>query len=158
MAESSARNGSQDGKANGAPAPGNRAANQPPSSGPVHTSDATGLKKASDLAPVPTGAPAQTPAAASPPDNGSRELAVAQSYLNNAQGKVRDSSEAAKWLWQAVRKENASAALILSDLYLRGDGVPKSCDQGRLLLNAAGRRGVPGAGERIRNLQAFGCQ
>jgi TPR repeat protein len=85
-------------------------------------------------------------------------LAVAEGFLRGTQGKIRDSSEAAKWLWQAVRKENAAATLMLSDLYLKGDGVPKSCDQGRMLLNAAARRGAPGAGERIRNLQAFGCQ
>jgi TPR repeat protein len=91
-------------------------------------------------------------------DNGSRELAIAEGYLKGEQGKTRDSTEASKWLWQAVRKENAAATLLLSDLYLRGDGVPKSCDQGRLLLNAAARRGASGAGERIRNLQAFGCQ
>jgi ribosomal protein L40E len=157
MAEPPAKGGSLEGKTNNAAAPANRTATQPASNARAPVSDATGLKKASDVAPVPTGTSAQPPDA-STQDNGSRELALAQSYLSNTQGRVRDSSEAAKWLWQAVRKENATATLLLSELYLRGDGVPKSCDQGRLLLNAAGRRGVPGAGERIRNLQAFGCQ
>jgi len=46
----------------------------------------------------------------------------------------------------------------LSDLYLRGDGVPKSCDQARLLLDAVARKGKASAAERLRNLQAFGCQ
>ena len=91
-------------------------------------------------------------------ESGLEELRVAQGYLNGTQGKMRDSGEAARWLWQAVRKENSAATLLLSDLYLRGDGVPKSCDQGRLLLDAAARKGAPGAGQRLRNLQAFGCQ
>jgi hypothetical protein len=90
--------------------------------------------------------------------NGSAELSVAERYLNGAHGNTRDSSEAARWLWQAVSKKNAAAALLLSDLYLRGDGVPKSCDQARLLLDAAASKGLAGAGERLRNLQAFGCQ
>lgn len=92
------------------------------------------------------------------PEAGSEELAVAESYLNGTQGKQRDSSEAAKWLWKAVGKKNAAATLLLSDLYLRGDGVSQSCDQARLLLDAAARKGAPGADTRIRNLQAFGCQ
>jgi hypothetical protein len=90
--------------------------------------------------------------------NGSEELLVAERYLNGAHGSPRDSSEAARWLWQAVGKQNATATLLLSDLYLRGDGVPKNCDQARLLLDAAAQKGLPGAGDRLRNLQAFGCQ
>jgi TPR repeat protein len=48
--------------------------------------------------------------------------------------------------------------IALSDLYLRGDGVPKSCDQARLLLDAAARKSEPAAAERLRHLQAFGCE
>jgi len=50
------------------------------------------------------------------------------------------------------------AAIGLADLYLKGDGVAKSCDQARVLLDSAARRGMSGAGARLRNLQAFGCQ
>jgi hypothetical protein len=88
---------------------------------------------------------------------GTEELAKAKDYLNGTRGKPRDSSEAVKWLWQSVAKQNAAASLLLSDLYVKGDGVPQNCDQARLLLNAAARRGVPGAGERIRNLPSVGC-
>jgi hypothetical protein len=91
-------------------------------------------------------------------ENGSQELTVAENYLNGAQGKARDSGEAAKWLWQSVRKGNTAATLLLSDLYLKGDGVLKNCDQARLLLDAASRKGSAGAAERLRNLPAFGCQ
>ena len=90
--------------------------------------------------------------------DGSDELAVAQSYLNGRHGAPRDSTEAVRWLWRSVAKQNASATLLLSDFYLRGDGVSKSCDQARLLLDAAARKGKAAAGERLRNLQAFGCQ
>jgi len=90
--------------------------------------------------------------------DGSDELAVAQGYLNGRQGAPRDSTEAVRWLWRSVAKQNATATLLLSDFYLRGDGVSKSCDQARVLLDAAARKGKAAAGERIRNLQAFGCQ
>jgi hypothetical protein len=90
--------------------------------------------------------------------SGAEELATAEKYLSGSPGTARDSSEAAQWLWKAVRKRNLTATIALSDLYLRGDGVSKNCDQARLLLDAAARQGGTGAAERIRNLQAFGCQ
>ena len=89
---------------------------------------------------------------------GAEELAVAQRYLNGANGQGRDTTEAAKWLWKSIAKHNGQATLLLADLYLKGNGVPKNCDQARILLDSAARKGVSGAGERLRNLPAFGCQ
>jgi TPR repeat protein len=82
---------------------------------------------------------------------------MAQRYLSGSAGRGRDSAEAAKWLWKAMAKHNGAASVLLADLYLKGDGVSKNCDQGRILLDSAARRGIPGAGERLRNLPAFGC-
>jgi hypothetical protein len=90
--------------------------------------------------------------------NGAEELAIAQRYLNGTEGQERDRAEGAKWLWKAVAKHNADATLLLSDLYLKGDGVGKNCDQARVLLDAAARKGVKDAGDRLRHLQAFGCE
>jgi len=89
---------------------------------------------------------------------GSQELAVAEGYLNGTNGRQRDSAEAAQWLWKAVEKRNTTATLLLSDLYLKGNGVPKNCDQAHVLLNAAASRGVRDAAERLRNLKAYGCE
>jgi TPR repeat protein len=99
----------------------------------------------------------RTPATASPA-NGGEELAVAQRYLRGVGGQRRDAAEAAKWLWKSIAKHNSEATLLLADLYLKGDGVSKNCDQARVLLDSAARKGMAGAGERLRNLQAFGCQ
>src|SRR5436305_994374 len=88
---------------------------------------------------------------------GADELAAAQRYLEGKNG-PRDSSQAAKWLWKAVGKQNPGAALMLAELYARGDGVAKSCDQARLLLVAAAKKGAPSAGLRLRNLESNGCQ
>jgi TPR repeat protein len=87
--------------------------------------------------------------------NGSEEFAIAQRYLAS---QPRDSAEAAKWLWKAMAKHNGPSMVALADLYLKGDGVSKNCDQARVLLDSAAQRGMAGAGQRLRNLQAFGCQ
>jgi hypothetical protein len=105
---------------------------------------------------VPQAAASRAVAAPALQTGGSEELATAEKYLNAASG--RNSGQAAFWLWKAVAKQNLTATVMLSDLYLRGDGVTKSCDQARLLLDAAVRKGGTGAAERLRNLQAFGCQ
>jgi hypothetical protein len=90
--------------------------------------------------------------------SGAQEFAVAERYLKGNDGRSRNSAEAAQWLWRAVGKGNVDAILTLSDLYLRGDGVPKNCDQGRVLLDAAARKGNATAADRIRHLQNFGCR
>jgi hypothetical protein len=90
--------------------------------------------------------------------NGAEELATAQRYLSETSVPQRNRGEAAKWLWKAVAKHNADATLLLADLYLKGQGVGKNCDQARVLLDAAARKGVKDAGQRLRHLQAFGCE
>jgi hypothetical protein len=110
--------------------------------------------KAAPPSPPTTERNPQTEAAAG---NGTEELAAAQSYLNGADGQ-RNRAEAAKWLWKSVAKHNAEATLLLADLYLKGQGVGKNCDQARVLLDAAARKGMKDAGQRLRHLQAFGCE
>jgi len=102
------------------------------------------------------------PAGAGDPEKasgrGGEELATAQQYLEGSNGQARNSAEAAKWLWKAIAKHNGEATLLLADLYMRGDGVSKNCDQARVLLDSAARKGVAGAGERLRILESSGCQ
>ena len=109
---------------------------------------------------VPPPTPGAQPAipAAQSAGNGGEELAIAERYLTGATGQRPDTTEAAKWLWKSVAKHNGQATILLSDLYLKGSGVPKNCDQARVLLDSAARKGIAGAGERLRNLPAFGCE
>jgi hypothetical protein len=102
--------------------------------------------------------PAPAPSTQLSTGNGSEEFAVAQRYLSGTNGEKRDPAEASKWLWKSIAKHNTQATLPLADLYLKGEGVSKNCDQARVLLDSAARKGVSGAGQRLRNLQAFGCQ
>jgi hypothetical protein len=90
-------------------------------------------------------------------ENGTQELLLAQRYLQETGGSG-DTVEAAKWLWKSVGKQNTAAALLLADLYVRGDGVPQSCDQARLLLVAAVKRGAADAAQKLRTLDSSGCQ
>ena len=103
------------------------------------------------------GAPSATPETETAA-GGAKELAIAESYLNGTNGQQRNVEEAVQWLWKAVGKGSASATLELSDVYLSGDGIPKNCDQARVLLHAAASKGMKQAGERLRNLQSFGCE
>jgi len=120
-----------------------------------HAAVPGGLQPASQKSPLPS-SPSLRPALAGD-ESGASDLRLAQRYLGGSMG-VRDSSEAAKLLWKAVRKQNATAAVLLSGLYLRGDGVPRSCDQARLLLIAGARRGAPQAAQQLRALESQGCQ
>jgi hypothetical protein len=88
---------------------------------------------------------------------GTQELKLAQRFLEGKTG-TRDTSEAAKLLWKAVGKQNTSAAILLSDLYMRGDGVSKNCDQARLLLIAAAKHGGSQAAEQLRRIEVSGCR
>lgn len=69
-----------------------------------------------------------------------------------------DQAEAARLLWTAVEKGNSNAEVALAELYRLGQGVAQNCDQARVLLNAAARKGNP---EGTRHLQLFeqsGCE
>jgi hypothetical protein len=99
--------------------------------------------------------PSPEPAAES--EGGMQELLLAQGYLQGKHG-ARDTTEAGKWLWKAVSKKNSTAALLLADLYTRGDGVAKNCDQARILLVSATKKGAPQAAQALRNLETTGCQ
>ncbi len=72
--------------------------------------------------------------------SGTQELTMAEGYLSGRYGNARNTSEAARWLWKSVAKQNTTASVLLANLYMQGDGVSKSCDQARLLLVAAAKK------------------
>jgi len=124
---------------------------QPSSVSPAQRTSAK-VEPSPAAAPEPTNRP--SPPAA---EGGSQELSLAQGYLQGKHG-TRDSAEAAKWLWKAVAKKNSTADVLLADLYMNGDGVPKNCTQARLLLVAAVQKGQPTAAEKLRGIESGGCR
>lgn len=130
-----------------------------PPSYAVSSSSPSRLKAQKDSPRQTNPAPA-TPAsdqAAAPSAPGADELAQAKTYMNGTGGQ-RDPVEAASWLWKAVRKRNATAALLLANMYRLGDGVGQSCDQARLLFAAAAADGSDEAAQQLRDLQTQGCK
>ena len=56
-----------------------------------------------------------------------------------------------------MKKGNLTAETTLANLYLRGEGVPKNCDQARVLLSAASDKGDPEAKRKLLELDHTGC-
>ena len=132
----------------------------PPVRNPIRNDEDAriGSDKSTHAIPPPAPVAETNPLESSVAGNGSEELVIAQRYLTGGDSLQRNSAEAAKWLWKSMAKHNANATLLLADLYLKGDGVSKNCDQARVLLDSAARSGMKQAGEQLRHLQAFGCE
>jgi hypothetical protein len=91
------------------------------------------------------------------PESGQTEYLQALQILRGKNGRA-DMPEAARLLWLAVEKGNSNAEVALAELYRLGQGVAHNCDQARVLLTAAARKGNP---EGVRHLQLFeqaGCE
>ncbi len=63
---------------------------------------------------------------------GADELAKA----NNAS----DAAAEAAWLWKATAKGNPTAPVRLATMYVKGEGVPRSCEQAMVLLKTAAEK------------------
>ncbi|MBS1839377.1 MAG: hypothetical protein JSS69_16570 [Acidobacteria bacterium] len=88
--------------------------------------------------------------------SGQRDFEQARNILKGNH-RQRDLPNAVNLLWTAVEKGSVSAEVTLADLYARGDGVGKSCDQARVLLEAATRKGSPEARRRLDQLKRQSC-
>lgn len=66
--------------------------------------------------------------------------------------------EAVRLLWVAVERGNSSAEVALANLYWKGEGVAKNCDQTRILLSAAARKGNAEAKKQLEQLNREGCE
>ena len=92
---------------------------------------------------------AKTPdTAAKQPVPGAEEVTKA----NNAS----DPAAAAAWLWKATAKGNPDAPVRLADRYIKGDGVPRSCEQALVLLKTAATKENAAARNRLAALYTSG--
>jgi hypothetical protein len=67
-------------------------------------------------------------------------------------------SALAQQLWSAVGAGDSSAEVALAQLYLTGEGVPRNCEQARVLLRAAAKNGNIEAQQQLRKLNRSGCR
>jgi hypothetical protein len=66
-------------------------------------------------------------------------------------------AEQVQALWSEVEGGDVSAEVALGELYARGNGVPKSCGQARMLLNSAAKKGSEEARQKLEQLGDEGC-
>ena len=69
----------------------------------------------------------------------------------------QDPAEEVRALWSAVGQGNTAAEVTLAKLYLIGGGVPKNCDQARVLLGAAAKKGNSEAIAKLSQITRQGC-
>jgi len=67
-------------------------------------------------------------------------------------------SALARQLWSAIGAGDSSSEVPLAELYLKGDGVPKNCEQAAVLLRAASKNGRVEALEKLKKLSKNGCR
>ncbi len=67
-----------------------------------------------------------------------------------------DSAAAAAWLWKATAKGNPEAPVQLADMYIKGNGVPRSCEQAVVLLKTAAEKENALARNRLASMYATG--
>ncbi|HEY1468480.1 MAG TPA: PilZ domain-containing protein [Candidatus Acidoferrum sp.] len=99
----------------------------------------------------------QKPAGEPESEPGEQEYLQAQEMLKSGD---RDGGfqEAVRLLWIAVEKGNSRAEVSLAELYRRGEGVARNCDQTRILLTAAARKGNADAQRRLDKFLREGCE
>jgi TPR repeat protein len=90
-------------------------------------------------------------------DTGQGEYVQAMQLLRGKNAAI-DTPEAVRLLWISVEKGHPSAEVELADLYWHGRGVVRNCDQTRILLSAAARKGNAEAQKRLQQFQREGCE
>ena len=68
-----------------------------------------------------------------------RKIAPGADELAKADN-ASDSAAEAAWLWKATAKGNPTAPVRLADMYVRGEGVPRSCEQALVLVKDRRRK------------------
>jgi PilZ domain len=112
--------------------------------------NAVAPKPARPSTPLP--GPASSASSETGSETGSVEYSRAQQLLRSG-----DTSAAVRFLWIAVEKGNANAELALAELYWHGRGVARNCDQTRILLGAAARKGNADAEKLLQLFLREGC-
>jgi hypothetical protein len=110
---------------------------------PKSAPDATAAKREPVIPPPPAVAKPK-----SKPDPGQQELTNAM--------QASDPAAAAAWLWKATSRGNPIAPVRLADMYIKGKGVPHSCEQALVLLRSEAAKENAPARNRLAALYANG--
>jgi hypothetical protein len=153
--------------------PASRGSNTTPPQ-PIEVSPKTAAKEAGTGAPatdakasVASGTrPAQPsvadkPKAKSSEDNSDGQEVTTRKFVPGADEMMKaknasDAAATAAWLWKATAKGNPDAPVQLANMYIQGDGVPRSCEQAMVLLKTAGAKQNARARNRLASLYSTG--
>jgi hypothetical protein len=80
------------------------------------------------------------------------------SAYSQAPSLALDRSVEVSRLWSAVGAGSSAAEVALARLYLKGEGVPRNCEQARILLRAAAKSGSREARQQLQKLRTDGCR
>jgi hypothetical protein len=132
---------------------------KPASDSPQALTTASAQETPRQSAPEPGSASAASPVSAptvSKPDVAAPNKPVAEAQFVDVPRNLSP-GEQARSLWSAVAQGNTAAEVALAKLYLIGGGVTKNCDQARVLLQAAAKKGNGEAIDKLSQLQNQGC-
>jgi hypothetical protein len=107
---------------------------------------------------VPPSASVTDAKVATQPPGTSAKLVNTVQTVSSPDSRNGNSALGAQALWQQVAKGDAPAEIALAKLYLTGDGVPKSCVQARVLVDAARSSSRALAKQARREFVKYGCQ
>ncbi len=102
-------------------------------------------KLAGSPQPGPAAAPTAGKPKPSPPAADDGEEVVVRKIIPGADelakaNNASDSAAEAAWLWKATAKGNPAAPVRLAGMYVKGEGVPRSCEQALVLLKTAAEK------------------
>jgi hypothetical protein len=131
------------------PAPNASVTSAEQNAAPAKTTTATAtVDKSKAAGPQPPG-PAAKPTAGkpkpSPPAADDDQEVVVKKIFPGAEelakaNNASDSAAEAAWLWKATAKGNPNAPVRLAAMYVKGEGVPRSCEQAIVLLKTAAEK------------------
>ncbi|MGB7555060.1 MAG: hypothetical protein WBM04_11855 [Candidatus Korobacteraceae bacterium] len=146
--------------------------NQTPNAAQTNAGTNPGAKSAADASRADTSKLTGSPATSTSAPTASKAKPSAQAADDDQEVIVRkivpgaddvakadnasDSAAAAAWLWKATAKGNPAAPVRLADMYVKGDGVPRSCEQAMVLLKTAAEKENSMARNRLGSLYSSG--
>ncbi len=123
------------------------------------TPDVSPLESATDNSAQPTTAAAKPPAKRQADKSADSEPAAKPTPGADEMTKAKNASDSAAeaaWLWKATAKGNPDAPVQLADMYIQGDGVPRSCEQAVVLLKTAAEKENARARNRLASMYSTG--
>jgi len=130
---------------------------QPRTTPPSNTPKSATATETPDVAPNPAGKTKPKPRGA---QEGDEEVPVEKSVPGQEEmakaNNASDSAAAAAWLWKATAKGNPDAPVRLAGMYIKGDGVPRNCEQALVLLKTAAAKENARASNRLGSMYGSG--